>query len=385
MLPIFLTPDHRQLAERARRFAAREIEPHAASWEENEEFPRELYRRAGEAGLFAAGYAAGEGGSGGDVFHRLVVAEALIGGASVGTAVALCSHAVALPPILGQGSAELKRRFVVPTLRGEMVPALAVTEPGGGSDVASLACRAEDRGDHYLVNGTKTFITSGSRADFFTTAVRTGGPGASGLSLLVIESASPGFEVVRKLKKMGWWASDTAEIRFRDCVVPKSHRLGPEGTGLAVLMSNFVEERLLLAAYCVAIAALAIAETERYVARRRAFGQQLAGFQVVRHRLAEMATREQAARAFVSTVAEAHRRGEEVTVAAAMAKNHAAEACVAVCDAAVQLHGGFGYTRDAVVERLYRDARLFPIGGGTTEIMRELIAQGRGYDRLDPS
>lgn len=384
MLQLFLDQSHRELAERARRFAAAEIAPFAASWEEAEEFPRELYRRAGQAGLLAVGYAADVGGAGGDLFHRLVVAEELIRGTSVGTAVALCSHAVALPALIAHGGDDLRREFVAPTLRGELVPALAVTEPGGGSDVAGLACRAVDAGDHYVVDGSKMFVTSGTRADFMTTAVRTGRPGVLGLSLLVIERATPGVEVVRKLKKMGWRASDTAEIRFHGCRVSKNRRVGAEGTGFASLMANFVDERLLLATYCVAIARLAIEETERYVARRHAFGRPVVGFQVVRHRLAEMATREHAARAFLATVAEAHRRGEEVTVSAAMVKNHAAEACVAICDAAVQLHGGVGYTRDSLVERLYRDARLFPIGGGTTEVMRELIAQGRGYDGSGP-
>jgi acyl-CoA dehydrogenase len=234
-------------------------------------------------------------------------------------------------------------------------------------------------GDHYVINGSKTFITSGARADFVTCAVRTGGEGHSGVSLVVIERDTPGFSVSRKLEKMGWWASDTAELSFEECRVPASNLLGDEGSGFVAIMMNFANERILLAAQCVAIAELALRETRQYVRDRVAFGKPLAGFQVTRHKLADMTTRLAAARALVHEVTIRHLRGEPVAALAAMAKNTATDMCCYVCDEAVQLHGGYGYMREYVVERLYRDARLYPIGGGTREIMNEVISKFSGF------
>lgn len=378
MLPLFWDETHHALRASAGRWVTQHIAPHAFDWEEAGSFPRELYAAAGQAGLLGIGYPEHLGGSGGDVHHKLIVAEALVRGGSVGTAVGLGSHSIALPPILALGNEAQQVRWIPPVLRGEAVAALAVTEPDAGSDVAGLRCRAVRDGDHYVVNGAKTYITSGVRADLITLAVRTGDDAHGGLSLLVVERGTPGFRVGRPLKKMGWWASDTAELFFEDCRVPAENLLGEENAGFYGIMANFVNERLLLAATTVAIARLALDEAERYVHERQAFGRTLWGFQVTRHRIAEMVTREEAARAFVAVVAERSRRGEDVTAAVAMAKNTAADACSFVTDAAVQLFGGLGYMRESLVERLYRDARLFPIGGGTTEIMREIITRTRG-------
>jgi acyl-CoA dehydrogenase len=223
------------------------------------------------------------------------------------------------------------------------------------------------------------FITSGCRADFVTTAVRTGGEGHGGISLLVVERGTPGFSVGRKLSKMGWWASDTAELSFDGCRVPVANRIGDENSGFVPIMMNFVGERLFLAGNCVAIAELAHRESVAYAKERHAFGKSLSGFQVTRHKLAEMASRIAAARALTSEVLTRHQRGEAVAGLAAMAKNVATDACSFVCDQAVQIHGGYGYMREYVVERLYRDARLYPIGGGTREIMNEIIAKVEGY------
>lgn len=377
MLDLFLDETHHQLRAVADRWVDVHLRPHTEKWEEEASFPRELYAEAAAAGLIGATYPTELGGDGGDVFHGLIVTEALVRGGSVGVAVGLGSHAIALPPILNLGSEEQRRRFVPPVLRGEKIAALAVTEPGAGSDVANLRCKATREGGAYRLNGTKTFITSGVRADLVTVAARTGEPGHGGLSLFVVERGTPGFTVGRALRKMGWWASDTAELVFEDCMVPEENRIGDEDAGFYALMANFVPERLLLAAVGVAMARLALDETERYIAQREAFGRPIGNFQVIRHRIAEMATREEAARAFVATVAERHRRGEDVIDQVAMAKNHASDACQYVCDQAVQLHGGYGYMREYVVERLYRDARILPIGGGTTEIMRELISRRR--------
>lgn len=380
MTYLFETDEHRALREQVRRWAKREIAPHAAAWEEAEEFPKELYRRAAEAGLLGVAYPEELGGTGGDVTHMLVASEEMIlAGRSVGTCVGLGSHAIALPPIVKYGTEEQHERFVCPVLRGELVSALAITEPGGGSDVASLRTRAVRDGDTYVVNGSKTFITSGCRADFVTAAVRTGGEGHGGISLLIIECDTPGFTVSKKLKKTGWWASDTAELSFEDCRVPAANLIGLENAGFLAIMTNFTQERLMLAGQCVAIAELALTEAATYAKERKAFNRPIAGFQVIRHKLADMATKLGAARALTGELAVRYARGEEDPALAAMAKNAATDMCSDVVDQAVQIHGGYGYMRETLVERLFRDARLYPIGGGTREIMNEIICKVRGY------
>ena len=377
---LFETEEHAALRAQVRRFAAAEIAPKSAAWEEDEEFPVELYRAAGAAGVLGIGYPEALGGGGGDLTHTLVAYEELIlAGRSVGTAVGLGSHGIALPMIVRFGTDEQKARFVTPTLRGETIAALAITEPGGGSDVANLATRAERDGDHYVVTGAKTFITSGVRADLVTTAVRTGGPGHGGVSILVIERGTPGFTVSKKLKKTGWWASDTAELVFEGARVPVANRIGPENAAFPMIMVNFGGERLALAGQCVAIAQLCHAEAVAYARQRTAFGKSLTGFQVTRHRLADMATRIAAARALTAEVAIRGARGEQIASLAAMAKNAATDMLAFVADAAVQIFGGYGYMRETLVERLYRDARLYPIGGGTREIMNEIISKAERY------
>ncbi len=380
LAPLFENETHAQLREQARRFAQREIAPHAHAWEEAREFPRALYGTFAAAGLLGIGYPEEVGGGGGDLSHVLAVAEELvIHGRSVGTVVGVGSHGIALPPILRAGTPAQIRRFVEPVLRGEKIAALAITEPGGGSDVASLRTRARRDGDSYVVDGAKTFITSGVRADVVTCAVRTGGEGHGGISLLVIERGTPGFHVGKKLEKMGWWASDTAELVFEGCRVPAENLIGEEGSGFLQIMMNFATERLMLAGNCVAIAELAYRESVAYAKDRKAFGKTISGFQVVRHKLADMAAKIAAARALTNEVVHRHLRGEMIAGLAAMAKNVATDMVTAVCDEAVQIHGGYGYMREYVVERLYRDARLYPIGGGTREIMNEIVSKMEGY------
>ncbi len=377
---LFEQEEHKVLRSQIGRFARTEIAPHAHEWEEACEFPLELYRKAADAGFLGISYPEEVGGMGGDMTHALVAAEEMVlAGTSVGTCVGLCSHSIAIPPIFRFGTDEQKERFVRPVLQGEKVSALAVTEPGGGSDVAGLTTKARRDGGHYVVNGSKTFITSGCRADFVTTAVRTGGEGPIGISLLVIEKGTPGFEVSRKLDKTGWWASDTAELFFDDCRVPVENLIGAENAGFFAIMANFTTERLLLASQCVAISQLAFDESLRYARERKAFGKSLTGFQITRHKLAEMETRLTAARAMVGDVIQRSVQGQDTNALAAMAKNHATDTCSFVVDQAVQIHGGYGYMREYIVERLYRDARLYPIGGGTREIMNEIIIKARGY------
>jgi acyl-CoA dehydrogenase len=377
---LFETEEHAHLRANIRRFAETHVAPFGAAWEEEEEFPRELYKKAGEAGVLGTTYPTELGGGGGDLTHAIVASdEMIVAGKSVGTCVGLGSHGIALPPIVRLGTDAQKKRFVEPVLRGDKIASLAITEPGGGSDVASLKTRAVADGDHYVVTGTKTFITSGARADIVTTAVRTGGEGHGGVSLLVIEKDTPGFSVSKKLKKTGWWASDTAELSFDGCRVPKANLIGEENQGFYAIMVNFVGERTMLAAQCVSIAELAYRESVKYAKERNAFGKPIMGFQVVRHKLADMASRIAAARALVSDLAMRHAKGEDVTGLAAMTKNTATDACSYVCDQAVQIFGGYGYMRETLVERLYRDARLYPIGGGTREIMNEIICKTEGY------
>ena len=378
---LFENDEHAALRAQVERFAAAEIAPHADAWEEAEEFPLDLYRSAAAAGVLGVGYPEAYGGAGGDLSHVVAASESMVlAGRSVGTTVGLGSHGIALPPILRAGTEAQKQRWVPRVLRGEWVSALAITEPGGGSDVANLQTRAVRDGDELVINGSKTFITSGARADLVTVAVRTGGPGHGGVSLLVVERGTPGFSVGRKLKKMGWWASDTAELHFEDCRVPVGNVLGEVDQGFVTIMQNFATERVFLAAQCVAIATLAYQESVAYARERMAFGKALSGFQVTRHKLADMATRIAAARALTGEVVTRVLAGDMAAAGlAAMAKNTATDMCSAVCDAAVQIHGGYGYMRGYLVERLYRDARLYPIGGGTREIMNEIISKLEGY------
>jgi acyl-CoA dehydrogenase len=377
---LFETEEHAAIRASARRFAQTQIAPHGADWEEAEEFPVELYAEAAAAGITGIGYPEALGGQGGGLDHILVAAEELVlAGKSVGTVVGLGTHGIALPPIVRFGTAEQHARFVTPCLASGKIASLAITEPGGGSDVAALTTRAERDGDFYVVTGAKTFITSGTRADFVTCAVRTGGPGHAGVSLLVIERGTPGFTVSKKLKKTGWWASDTAELRFDGCRVPVANRIGPEHGAFPMIMLNFASERLALAGQCVAIGELAYRESIEYARQREAFGKTLAGFQVTRHKLADMASRLAAARALTGEAVARVLRGEQPAGLAAMAKNVATDACSFICDTAVQIHGGYGYMRETLVERLYRDARLYPIGGGTREIMNEVISKTEGY------
>ncbi|HOK07530.1 MAG TPA: acyl-CoA dehydrogenase family protein [Syntrophales bacterium] len=374
----YFGPSHQMLRESVRRFIAREIAPHLEEWEEEGIFPRELYHKAAAAGFIGLGYPEEYGGTPADTFHMVAYTEEIVRCGSVGLASGLGSSAIALPPILALGTEEQKRRFIPPVLAGDKVAALAVTEPGGGSDVAGIATRAVRRGGSYVVNGSKTFITSGSRADLVTTAVRTGGSGRGGISLLVVEKGTPGFTCSRRLKKMGWWCSDTAELSFEDCEVPAENLLGNENGGFMGIMVNFQKERLYLAVQAHAVAEMALELSIRYAKERTAFGRTLAGFQVTRHKLAEMATLVEAAKRFDYSVAAMIEAGRSVVKEVCMAKNFATRACEKVVYEAVQIHGGYGFCREYPVERLYRDSRLFAIGGGTYEIMNEVIGRQMG-------
>ena len=373
------TEEHELLRDTAREFTRREVAPMIDEWERAGEVPRSLHLRAAEAGLLGAAFPEAVGGSGGSIFHSMVITEELIqGGGSSGLCAALLTHGIALPHIAAAGDPDQVERWVRPTLEGRKIGALAVTEPDAGSDVARIKTRAVRRSGRFIVNGAKTYITSGCRADFVTAAVRTGEEGYGGISLLVIERGTPGFEVSRKLEKMGWWCSDTAELSFSDVEVPAENLVGEEGTGFLQIMRNFQGERLGLAVYAYATAERCLQLSIEWARERQVFGRRLADKQVIRHKLAEMARQTDVAREYVRAVARRHAAGEEVTSQVAMAKNTAAAACEWVVDQAVQIHGGFGYMRESEVERHYRDARLLAIGGGATEIMNEVIAHRLG-------
>lgn len=373
-----LDATHRQIRDTARRFALDAIAPHADAWEEAGAFPRDLYPRAAAAGILGVGFSEEVGGSGGGPMACVMAIEGLMAGRSTGVAVGLGSAGIAMPALVQAGDRAQIDRFVRPVMSGEKISALAITEPGTGSDVAAVCTRAVRDGDDYLVTGAKMFITSGVRADFLTTLVRTGPDPHGGLSFIVIERDRPGVSVSRALKKTGWWASDTAELAFDEVRVPVENRVGPEGSAFITLMRNFQTERLALAAYGAVTARMAFEEARRYTQEREAFGRPIAGFQVTRHTLADMATRVLAAETLVYQVAARMEAGQSVTAEVSMAKNLAADTAVSVTYDAVQLHGGMGYMRETLVERLSRDARLLPIGGGTSEIMKEIIARALG-------
>ncbi|HVL01356.1 MAG TPA: acyl-CoA dehydrogenase family protein [Dongiaceae bacterium] len=364
--------------DNVRKFVQQEITPFVNDWEEAGELPRSIYEKAGAAGILGIGYPEEYGGSGFDMFTRVAATEEILSCGSGGVAASLGSLDIGLPPILKWGSEEMKQRICPDVIAGRKIQCLAITEPGGGSDVAGLRTRAIKDGDHYVVNGSKTFITSGVNADYYTVAVRTGGEGYGGISLLLIEKGTPGFSVSKKLKKMGWWASDTAELFFQDCRVPVSNLIGPENGGFYVIMTNFQMERLNLAVMANTTSQLALDACLNYVQERTAFGKTLAKFQVLRHKLAEMATQLEASKEFTYRVAAKIGAGEAVVKEVSMAKNFATSVSDRVTYDAVQIFGGMGYMRESLVERLYRDNRILAIGGGTYEIMNEVIAKQMG-------
>ena len=373
-----LTETHELYRRTCLRFVEAEIAPHVVEWEEAGEFPRELYRKAAAAGILGVTFPEEYGGGGGDLFHAIVTTEALLTAGSTGVAAGLGSLGIALPPILFLGTEEQKQRFIPPVLAGEKVAALAITEPGAGSDVAGVTTRAERRGDRYVLHGAKMFITSGVRADLVSVLARTGDDPHGGLTFFVVERGMKGFSVSRALKKTGWWASDTAELAFDEVEVPVENRIGDEGSGFIALMRNFQSERLGLAVMGHATAEIVLNDALEYAKQRRAFGRTLTGFQVMRHKLAEMSTKVTVAKAFNYDLARRVMNGEYLVGETSMAKNFSAEVAVEVCYQAVQILGGMGYMRETRVERLSRDARLLPIGGGTSEIMNEIIAKRLG-------
>ncbi len=384
-MSIWHTPEREQLRKTVRSFTEREILPHADEWERTGELPRDLHRRAGAAGLLGAGLPEAVGGGGGDGADAVIICEEVHqAGAPGGVFASLFTCGIAVPHMIASGDARLIEEFVRPTLSGDKIGALAITEPGGGSDVGHLRTAAEfvreDGDGYYVVNGAKTYITSGVRADYVVTAVRTGGSGAGGVSLLVIEKGTPGFEVSRKLEKMGWRSSDTAELSFTDVRVPAANLIGAENSGFAQIAQAFVAERVGLAAQAYSSAQRCLDLTLRWCRDRETFGRPLISRQSVQNTLAEMARRIDVARVYTHHVVESQLAGEANLIAqVCFAKNTAVEAGEWVAHQAVQLFGGMGYMAESEVERQYRDMRILGIGGGTTEILTSLAAKTLGY------
>jgi acyl-CoA dehydrogenase len=374
----YYTPEHEAFRATVRRFVEKEIEPFATQWDEAGEFPRELYRKVAGIGALQLGFPEKYGGVACDRFYRLIWAQELARAGSGGISASLNSHTIGAPPIARFGSEAMKRRVLPPILAGEKISALAITEPGAGSDVAAIQTTACRQADHYVVRGEKTFITSGMRADFYTVAVRTGGPGMGGLSLLLVERDTPGFART-PLKKMGWWASDTASLHFDDAQVPAENLIGPENGGFKVIMANFNDERLGMAYGANGFARVAFEEALAYARLRETFGRPLIAHQVIRHKLVDMAQRVAATQALIELTAWRVDRGDTVVPELCMLKNQATQTLAFCASEAVQILGGAGFVRGSKAERIYREVKVNAIGGGAEEIMKDLAARQMGW------
>jgi acyl-CoA dehydrogenase len=373
--------EHEELRQSVARFVAKEIAPNVDEWEEAREFPRELYARCAELGFLGLKFPEEYGGQGGDHLHDAVWVEELArSGGSGGVAAGLNAHAsIAMPPIFNFGTEEQKQRWLAPGIAGEKIGALGITEPGAGSDVAGISTTARRDGDRYIVNGAKTFITNGVRADFLVCACKTTAEGGhGGISFLVLEREMPGYEVAAKLEKMGWHSSDTGELAFSDVEVPAENLLGEENGGFKLIMANFAWERLLMAIGAVGAMQRLVEVTVAYALERQAFGRPIGKFQAIRHQIAEMATKAEASRALTYDALRLFHSGQDCIQQVSMAKLVTQRAVLEIADQSLQIHGGYGYMREYGIERAVRDARLGPIGGGTDEIMKEIVGKTMG-------
>ncbi|MFN0122747.1 MAG: acyl-CoA dehydrogenase family protein [Blastocatellia bacterium] len=378
--PLYYTAEHEQFRETMRAFVAREIAPCVTEWDEAESFPRELYQRAAAIGLLGIGYPEEYGGVPADIFYALIAADELAQAGSGGLSASLLSHTIGAPPVLAAGSAEMKARVLPSVLAGEKIAALAITEPAAGSDVASLQTTAIRADGYFVVNGEKTFITSGMRADYLTVAVRTNpaDKGMSGVSLLLIEGDTPGLTRTA-LKKTGWWASDTAHLYFDNCHVPATNLIGAENQGFRQIMRNFNAERLGMAAGALGFSRVCLEDAIAWARERRTFGQPLIERQVIRHKLVDMAMKIEATRATLEDLAwrvqHAHGDAGALVARTCMLKILATQTMQFCADQAVQILGGMGYMRGSRVERIYREVKVNMIGGGSEEIMKDLAAK----------
>ena len=379
LAPPFYTESHVQWRDSLRSFLAREIEPHLNDWDEAGDVPMAAHRKCGEFGLTGLGYPETYGGTkeGIDVFHAIITAQEQSRLGSGGVVTALNTHLIGLPPVVNFASEALKLRVAPDVIAGRKIIALAISEPSGGSDVAALKTRADLDGDHYVVNGSKTFISSGIKADFYTVAVRTGGEGASGVSLLLIDKNTSGFTTT-PLPKQGWWASDTATLYFDNVEVPAENLVGETGSGFRIIMNNFNPERLFMAANAIAFARVCLIDAVGWARERETFGKRLADHQVIRHKLVEMYRHINASQSYLESCAWRVQQGDHVAGDIALLKVQASQTMEFCAREASQILGGASYIRGSRVERIYREVRVNAIGGGSEEIMRDLAARQLG-------
>jgi acyl-CoA dehydrogenase len=378
MESIYLTEEHLALREQVSRFVAKEVEPHGAKWEEQGHVPREVLRKMGSLGLFGITYPVEYGGAGADALTSLVFADALSRSTFGGFIVTVLVHTdMASPHLVNAGSKAQLEKYLPAIIRGEKITAVAVTEPDAGSDVAGIRTRARRDGDHWVLNGSKMFITNGVLADLYFVATRTDPDvkGSRGISIFIVEKGTPGFRVGRALNKTGWLCSDTAELVFEDCRVPAANLLGAENAGFYSIMKNFQTERIAAGAICVGHCLTAIRLTVEHVKTRKAFGGVLFDKQVIRQRLAMLEAKTHAARQFLYHCAWLVTQGRDCVREVSMLKALAGELVNEVLYTCQQFHGGMGYMRETAIERLARDARVQSIGGGATEVMLEEVAK----------
>ncbi|WP_444959592.1 acyl-CoA dehydrogenase family protein [Microbulbifer sp. VVAC002] len=374
----FYDEGHQEWRTQLRRFVDREITPYITQWDEDGQLPAELWKKAAEVGLLQMSYPENYGGIETDVFHMIVAAEELARPGAGGLYASLMVHGIALPPLLHYGSEALKDQVIPSVLRGEKQISLAITEPGAGSDVANLQCRAVRDGDDYIVTGEKTYITGGMRANWFTTAVRTGEEGFGGISLLLIPADAEGVSRQLLDKKQGWWCSDTASIFFDQVRVPASNLIGGENQGFLPIVHNFNRERLGIAASCVEFSRVCLQDAIEWAQERQTFGKRLANHQVIRHKFAQMLQRINATQAYLDLCAWAEQQHQLKVADIALLKVQATETLEFCAREAMQVLGGAGYMRGSRVERIYREVRVNAIGGGSEEIMRDLASRQMG-------
>jgi len=374
------TEEHDLFRRTVRSFVTREMVPNVKQWEEDKDFPNELFVKMGELGLLGLRHPEDAGGAGLDYWFTVAFLEELTYSRCAGVNMAIAVQTDMATPVLSElGSDEIKAEFVAPAVAGEMVAALGVTEPGCGSDVSAIRTTAKRDGDDFIINGSKTFITNGARASFITLAVRTGEPGFGGISLVVFPCDTKGFSVVSKLDKIGNHSSDTTELAFEDCRIPARYLIGQENMGFRYIMMNFQGERLAAAIMAVKACDIALADAFEYGKERAAFGKPLIKFQTWRHTFAELQAKVEAARWLTYRACDLYNRGEDAVIPISMAKLYAGELAFEVHDRVRQFHGGYGYMDEYDISRAWRDVRLLTIGGGTSEVMKDIIAKWQGW------
>jgi alkylation response protein AidB-like acyl-CoA dehydrogenase len=378
----FFTEEHEIFREQVRNFVNKEISPHVDQWEQEGLFPKSLYRRMGELGFLGIRYPEKYGGSNGDIWMTIAFCEEMCRCRAMGLPMSVLVHTdMSSTHIARYGTEEQRQQYLVPMIKGDKVCAIGVSEPAAGSDVAGIQTTAVRDGDAYVLNGSKIFITNAVHADVFCVAAKTQkDKGHKGISMFLVERDTPGFRLAKKLQKLGNHSSDTGELVFEDVHIPRHNLIGEEGKGFYYIMGNFQDERLIAASMAVGAAQQALDDTLRYTRERRTFGERLFDHQVIAHRLADLATELEAARQLTYYAADVLHRGGDCGTEVSMAKLFAAEVANRIAYHCLQLHGGYGYIQEFPIERFFRDIRLSPIGGGTSEIMREIIAK-RGLDR----